>query len=247
LKSPSLLTDAAGLALSLLALGVVGWSPAPHSTKVAGEFTGRVVQHDTIGFGDTAGHVLALNQAKGSNRSTGPTEYMDSADIVNSEVADLTQGNGTHQGYIVMAKGADSAFTRWSGRVTTRLAPDKTPITTFEGTWTKLRGTGRYTGIKGTGAIQGSHDLSHGVRDPVERGDRGRQAGGQVRREAHYPARTIRHPEGATRPRDLDDGSLGMTLPRKMRDFCVFCVLSAFCVLYLTTGSTIRDGSDSVQ
>jgi hypothetical protein len=155
MKSPSLLTDATGLALSLLALVVVGWSPAPHSTKVAGEFTGSVIQHDTIGLGDAPGHVLALNQAKGSNRSTGATEYMESADIVNSELADLTQGTGTHQGYVVMAKGADSAFTRWNGRVTTRLATDKSPITTFEGSWTKLRGTGRYSRIKGTGHYKG--------------------------------------------------------------------------------------------
>jgi hypothetical protein len=155
MKSPSLLTDGTGLALSLLALAVVAWSPGADSARVAGEFTGSVVQHDTVGLGDAPGHLLALNQAKGTNRSTGATEYMDGADIVNSELADLSQGTGIHQGYVVMAKGPDSAFTRWSGRVTTRLAADKTPITTFEGSWTKLRGTGRYTGIKGTGQYKG--------------------------------------------------------------------------------------------
>jgi hypothetical protein len=155
MKSPSPLTDATGLALSLLAVAVVAWSPPSHSSKVGGTFTGNVIQHDTIGLGDAAGHVLALNQAKGTNRSTGATEYMDGADIVNSELADLTMGTGRHQGFIVMAKGPDSAYTRWSGRVTTRLSADKTPITTFEGTWTKQRGTGRYTGIKGTGRYQG--------------------------------------------------------------------------------------------
>lgn len=155
MKSPLLLTDVTGLTLSLLAIGVVAWSPAGNTAKVAGEFNGRVVQHDTIGFGDTPGHILALNQAKGTNRSTGATDYMDGADIVNSELSDLVMGTGTHQGYIVMSKGADSAFTRWSGKVTTRLSADKTPTTTFEGTWSKLRGTGRYTGIKGTGRYQG--------------------------------------------------------------------------------------------
>ncbi len=155
MKAPSLLTDVTGLALSLLAIGIVAWSAAADSAKVAGEFNGRVVQHDTIGFGDTPGHVLALNQARGTNRNTGATDYMDGADIVNSELSDLTLGTGMHQGYIVMAKGPDSTFTRWSGKVTTRLAADKTPITTFEGTWTKLRGTGRYTGIKGTGQYKG--------------------------------------------------------------------------------------------
>jgi hypothetical protein len=154
-KSPSLLTDITGLLLSLLAIGVVGWRPAADSARVGGEFNGRVVQHDTIGFGDTPGHVLALNQAKGTNRSTGATDYMDGADIVNSELSDLTMGTGTHQGYIVMAKGADSSFTRWSGKVTTRLGADKSPVTTFEGSWTKLRGT---DAIPGSGAPDSTRD-----------------------------------------------------------------------------------------
>ena len=37
----------------------------------------------------------------------------------------------------------------------TQLSPDKTPITTFEGTWTTVRGTGRYASSTGKGRYQG--------------------------------------------------------------------------------------------
>jgi hypothetical protein len=39
--------------------------------------------------------------------------------------------------------------------VTTVLGPDKTPVTTFRGTWTKAGGTGRYRGAKGSGWYHG--------------------------------------------------------------------------------------------
>ena len=42
-----------------------------------------------------------------------------------------------------------------SGKVTTTLSPDKTPITTFQGTWNKVKGTGRYQGITGSGNYKG--------------------------------------------------------------------------------------------
>jgi hypothetical protein len=39
--------------------------------------------------------------------------------------------------------------------VSTTLAPDKTPHTTFAGTWTYVSGTGKYQGIRGGGTYQG--------------------------------------------------------------------------------------------
>ncbi len=35
------------------------------------------------------------------------------------------------------------------------LGADKQPVTTFEGSWTKLNGTGRYAGVTGQGTYHG--------------------------------------------------------------------------------------------
>ena len=46
-------------------------------------------------------------------------------------------------------------MTRWQGKVTTTLGPDQKPITRFEGTWSKLKGTGQYEGVTGAGSYRG--------------------------------------------------------------------------------------------
>jgi hypothetical protein len=146
-----------GVVISLLLIAPVAmaWSPPTEKLQIAGTFTGSSTQRQNIEVADAPGHVLVLSQAKGSNRSTGPTDYMDGAEIVNSEIADLIQGNGTHQGYVRMSKGGESTVTKWSGKVTTVLSPEKTPITTFEGTWSKVNGSGRFAGVSGSGTYKG--------------------------------------------------------------------------------------------
>lgn len=149
-------TVAAG-ALQLLPLLLVTLAsrPAPVA-RVAGTMTLHYTEQHALPLGDQSEPVLLENQAKGSNRSTGPTDYMNGADITNIEIADLVQGNGPHQGYITFSKGGETTRDRWSGKVKTALAPDgKTPVTTFEGTWTKLSGTGRYDGVSGSGRYRG--------------------------------------------------------------------------------------------
>jgi len=44
---------------------------------------------------------------------------------------------------------------RYQGKVATTLGPDQKPATSFEGTWTKLSGTGRYQGVSGGGRYKG--------------------------------------------------------------------------------------------
>jgi hypothetical protein len=123
--------------------------------RVAGRLTMKYSQQHPLPVGDAAGPVLLANEAKGSNNNTGQTDYMNGAAVRSIEIADLTQGTGAHQGYITFSKDGDTAVDRWNGRVTTRLSADKQPITTFEGTWTKVRGTGRYEGVSGKGRYKG--------------------------------------------------------------------------------------------
>lgn len=150
-----ILRRAAMISLPLAALVAAAWSPRAAPSKIAGTFAVRYTEQHPLNVTDVAGHMLLLGRVEGSNRSTGPTVYMDGAAVTNLEFADLVQGNGPHQGYILMSKDADSVISKWSGKVTTTLSPDKTPITTFEGTWVQVKGTGRYHAATGSGSYKG--------------------------------------------------------------------------------------------
>jgi hypothetical protein len=144
-----------GASLPLAALALLGWSSDSAPSRIAGTFDAKYVEQHPLPVADAAGHALVLGRVEGVNRSTGPTPYMDKGKVTNFEFADLTQGNGPQQGYISMSQGADTMISKWSGQVTTTLSPDKTPITTFEGTWTKVKATGRYAGTTGNGTYKG--------------------------------------------------------------------------------------------
>jgi hypothetical protein len=129
--------------------------PATDLAPVSGKFTMKYSQQHALPVSDAAGPVLLANEAKGSNSNTGRTDYMNGATVTSVEIADLTQGNGQHQGYVTFAKDGETSVSRWNGRVSTTLSADKQPITTFEGTWTKVGGTGRYEGVSGKGRYKG--------------------------------------------------------------------------------------------
>jgi len=143
------------VSLPLAAVALLGWSSGSAPSKIAGTFEAKYAEQHPLPVADAAGHALVLGRVEGVNRSTGATTYMDKGKVTNLEFADLVQGNGPQQGYISMSQGADTVISKWSGKVTTTLSPDKTPITTFTGTWTKVRGTGRYGDITGQGTYKG--------------------------------------------------------------------------------------------
>jgi hypothetical protein len=146
---------AVAASLSLATLALLGWSSGSTPSRIAGTFDAKYAEQHPLPVPDGAGHALVLGRVEGVNRSTGPRLYMDKGKVTNFEFADLIQGNGPQQGYLSMSQGADSVISKWSGKVTTTLSPDKTPITTFEGTWTKVKGTGRYEAITGKGTYKG--------------------------------------------------------------------------------------------
>lgn len=135
----------------LLAATPAGTDLAP----VSGKFAMKYSQQHALPVADAAGPVLLANEAKGTNSNTGRTEYMDGAAVTILETADLSQGNGPHQGYVTLAKDGETTRNRFSGHVTTKLTAEKQPITTFEGTWTKIGGSGRYDGVSGKGRYKG--------------------------------------------------------------------------------------------
>lgn len=145
----------AAVAAALPVAAIVGWSPAAGPSKIAGTFTAKYAEQHQLPVPDAQGHTLMLGHSQGVNRSTGPTRYMDQGQVTNIEFDDLVQGNGPQQGYITFSQGGDSVISKWSGRVTTTLSPDKTPMTSFAGTWTSVRGTGRYEGSTAKGSYKG--------------------------------------------------------------------------------------------
>jgi hypothetical protein len=143
-------------AFALLLLGPLALSrSAAERLQVGGTFEMTYTEMNPVSVGDAEGHVLISNRATGTNRSTGRDEYMDRAQVANTETADLTHGNGPHQGYVIFSGGGDRTVNKWHGKITTVLGADKQPVTTCQGTWTKLNGTGRYAGVKGQGTYRG--------------------------------------------------------------------------------------------
>ena len=112
-------------ALVLLLLGPLAASrSAPERLQVGGTFSMTYSQMNPVPIDDAAGHVLLSSRATGTNRSLGRAPYMERAQVVNTEIADLAQGNGSHQGYTIFSSGGDSTVNKWSGKVTT--APGST-------------------------------------------------------------------------------------------------------------------------
>jgi hypothetical protein len=159
--SLTILRAGAVASLSLATVALLGWSSGSGPSKIAGTFNAKYVAQHPLPVSDAEGHTLVLGRVEGVNRSTGPTPYMDQGKVTNLEFGDLTQGNGPHQGYISMSQGADSVISKWNGKVTTTLSPEKTPITTFEGTWNKIKGTGRYQAVTGSGTYKGRFTSKH--------------------------------------------------------------------------------------
>jgi hypothetical protein len=155
MSKTSLACALAALALPAVTAATLETTPMSQRVQISGVFSMKVTQQQNLPVGNPLAPVLLLTQSSGTNRSTGKTPYMNGAQVINREIADLTQGNGEHQGYITETQGADTSVTRWQGKVTTTLGPDNKPLTSFAGTWAKLGGTGRYTEVTGAGTYKG--------------------------------------------------------------------------------------------
>ena len=141
--------------LALVFAFFVATSMAQQKTKIAGKMTCAYVMQKKLDVGDTEGHVISLAQSEGTNVSTGENEFMDGARIVNMSFSDVIKGNGPHQGYLKHEKNGNSTFTGWNGKITTIFSDEGTPIITFEGIFTYIRGTGKFEGIQGSGTYKG--------------------------------------------------------------------------------------------
>ena len=90
--------------------------------KVAGKQTIAYTRQERINVGDIEGHILSIIEAEGVNVSTGETDYMNGAQVINIVTSDLVNFNGPIQGYSITKKKDDSAFGKFEGKITTTLS-----------------------------------------------------------------------------------------------------------------------------
>jgi len=126
--------------------------------KVAGKQTIAYTREERINVGDIDGHILSIIEAEGVNVSTGDTEYMNGAQVINIVTSDLVNFNGPIQGYSITKKKGDSAFGKFEGKITTSLSADGTPAAVIEVaklTW--VHGTGQFKNIRGIASAKGRY------------------------------------------------------------------------------------------
>jgi hypothetical protein len=151
LRSPATL---AALSLALITEALVCQAPGTR-IKIAGTYSASYARQFGVEIGDVEGHTLSIGQARGTNRSTGETAYMDGAQLRMIQTEDLIRGTGTAEGYSSLVTGADTARLKSAGRVTTVASAEKGVVISFEGSWTVEKATGKYQGRTGSGTYRG--------------------------------------------------------------------------------------------
>lgn len=141
--------------LALIIALIVIPAMAEKKHEIAGKMTMDYPTQERIEVGDTEGHVLSFGAAKGTNECISKHKFMDGAQAVNVAFSDLVQGNGPHQGYLKLTLGDDAVIFKWDGMVTTTVPEEGTPIITFEGTCSYIKGTGKFENIQGGGTYKG--------------------------------------------------------------------------------------------
>ncbi len=146
-----------GLFISLVLIFTLGvtTSIAQQKIKIAGKHTLTFTKQNNINVGDIEGHIITLNEFEGFNVSTGEEKFMDGALDVGMGFDDLVMGNGTHEGYGNFSLNGDVIFWKHQGNTATTISPEDKPVTTFEGSWTWTKGTGKYENIQGSGTYKG--------------------------------------------------------------------------------------------
>jgi len=123
--------------------------------KIAGKNTTAYTLREVVEVGDTEGHSLYLLKNEGFNESTGENKFMDGAEVIYFGIADYIKGNGSHTVYTKMSMNDNAVYSKAEGKTTTTLSPEGKPVTTFKGSITFIKGTGKYQNIQGGGTYKG--------------------------------------------------------------------------------------------
>lgn len=139
--------------LRSLALMVAAGLIVPAGAQAQDLGTSRRVQGTaevtSFDVGDVPGHVVGVVQFKGLTFFEGG----EIATHANPATFDLTNGSGTHQGYVIhYFDDGSTSIERYQGEA--KLSADGKK-TTVEGTFECVGGTGRFAGLTGKGTYRG--------------------------------------------------------------------------------------------
>jgi len=137
---------------ALTAAGLVTTTAMAEKIKDEGNFDASYVKREMGPVPDQEGHVLLLTESSGT--SSNPGGLIDGFPTTVYEIADLRQGNGSHQGYVIYKKGSDQMVVKFDGAVTTTMKDGK-PNTTMKGKYVLVDGVGALAGVEGEGTYAG--------------------------------------------------------------------------------------------
>ena len=133
-------------------------SLAQEKIKTKRKDYGVIVKYETFKVDDIEGHALNLYEMWG----VGAGSSGESTSI-SKGTSDLIKGNGTHQGYYKNTdKDGSIFFSKWQGKVSTTESPEGKPIMTWEGTFSYVKGTGKWENVQGGGTYKGGF-IARGV------------------------------------------------------------------------------------
>jgi hypothetical protein len=135
------------LSLVLLLLLAVSFVQAAERGKVTGRQVSHATSFQSIPVGDVEGHIIFLLESKGITFE----EPWGSAIAKGSETGERTKGLGSSSGYVVFTYPDGSTATIKGKSKATSAEGGKTVA--GEGTWTYVRGTGKFQGIQGGGNL----------------------------------------------------------------------------------------------
>jgi hypothetical protein len=150
-----MMTKFANLLVVLSAVAGFGFAPTSalaESVKDVGGYDATYTKRDSQPIPDQDGHVLILTDASGIADS--PGGLVDGFSVTERQIADLRQGNGPQQGYVMFSKGSDQLIVQFEGNVTTTLKDGK-PNTTMKGKYVFVSATGALAGMQGEGSYSG--------------------------------------------------------------------------------------------
>jgi hypothetical protein len=101
---------------------------------------------EVVKVDDADGHILQLTEAKGLDANRRDL-------AVTRNTWDLVKGTGTMFGYTTVMEpdGSIARFLRQEGKVTTTISPEGKPIMTAVGTFSLIKGVGKWKGATGGG------------------------------------------------------------------------------------------------
>jgi len=137
---------------ALAAFGFASTGVLAESNKDTGSYTATYTKRDMQPIPDQEGHVLMLSDASGTVTSKGGP--LDGFSMIERGMADLRQGNGPQQGYVIFSKGSDQQVVRFEGNVITTMKDGK-PNTSMKGSYEIVAATGSLAGTKGAGTYTG--------------------------------------------------------------------------------------------